>query len=258
MDFFEKYDENPFDDLKWNLPEQQSGVIGVIGGSVGNFRTPVKIAEFLNANYRLKEARVILPDALRPKLPDLPGLVFVGSTETGSFADKDGLITAMDATDFNLIIGDFSKNTITARAIQGAVQDSAKPLLITRDSVDLIAENTDEELFARGDAVFFASLAQVAKLLHAVYYPRVVLLSQPLTQIAETLHKFTLSYKTCIVTLVGGQILVAKNGLVRAVPLEKTGYSSLTMWGGELAAKIAVMNLFNPGKPIEATISALF
>ncbi len=85
-----------------------------------------------------------------------------------------------------------------------------------------------------------------------------ILLSQPLTQIAETLHKFTLSYEVSIITFVGGHILVAKNGLVRAVPLEKTGYSPLTMWSGELAAKIAVMNLFNPGKPIEASVSALF
>ena len=85
-----------------------------------------------------------------------------------------------------------------------------------------------------------------------------ILLSQPLTQIAETLHKFTLSYNSCMITFVGGQILVAKNGLVRAVPIENTSYSPITLWGGELAAKIAVMNLFNPGKPIEASIAALF
>lgn len=258
MDYFEKYDENPFEDLKWNLPEQKSGIVGVVGGSMGNFRTSVKVAEFLNTNYQLKEARVILPDALKSKLPPLPGLVFVGSTETGSFADGDALKTAMDATDFNLVIGDFSKNAITARAVQSACVSSDKPLLITRDSVDLLTENMDDKLLLNGDVMIFASLAQVAKLLHAVYYPRVVLLSQPLTQIAETLHKFTLSYEACIITLVSGQILVAKKGLVRAVPLEKTGFSPLTMWGGELASKIAVSNLFNPAKPIEATISALF
>lgn len=257
MDYFEKYENNPFEDLKWNLPEQRTGVVGVVGGSAGSFRVSVKVAEFLSTTYQLKEARVILPDALKAKLPALPGLVFVGSTETGSFADGDGLKTAMDTADYNLLIGDLSKNNITARAVQSAALSSEKPLLITRDAVDLIAENLDESLLLKGDVTFFASLAQVAKILHAVYYPRVILLSQPLTQIAETLHKFTLSYEICIITLVSGQILVAKNGLVRAIPLEKTGYSPIMMWGGELAAKTAVMNLFNPGKPIEASISAL-
>lgn len=258
MDFFEKYEENPFEDLKWNLPEQRSGVIGVVGGSVGNFRTSVRVTEFLNTSYQLKEARTILPDALKSKLPDLPGLVFAGSTETGAFGDAESLKNAMNATDFNILVGDFSKNAITARIVASVVKDSEKPLLITRDSVDLLTENMTEELLMRGDVIFLASVAQLTKVLHAVYYPRVILLSSPLTQIAETLHKFTLSYSVMIVTFINGQILVAKNGIVKSMPLEKTGYTPLTMWGGELAAEIATMNLFNPGKPIEATISSLF
>ena len=258
MDYFEKLDKNIYSDLKWNLPEQRAGIIGVIGGSSGNFRTSARLSEFLNKSFNLKEVRTVLPDALKSKLPSVPGLVFVGSTETGSFADENGLKSALNATDFNLVIGDLTKNTITARVVASAVQSSEKPLLITRDAVDLAAENMSEELLLNSNLFFLASLTQIAKILHAVYYPRVILLSQPLTQIAETLHKFTLSYNSCMITFVGGQILVAKNGLVRAVPIENTSYSPITLWGGESAAKIAVMNLFNPGKPIEASIAALF
>lgn len=258
MDYFEKLDKNIYSDLKWNLPEQRAGVIGVIGGSSGNFRTSARLSEFLNKSFNLKEVRTVLPDALKSKLPSVPGLVFVGSTETGSFADENGLKSAMDATDFNILIGDLSKNTITTRAVASASQSSEKPLLITRDAIDLIAENMTEEMLLGKDLFFLASLTQVSKILHAVYYPRVILMSQPLTQIAETLHKFTLSYSSCIITFVGGQIIIAKNGLVRAVPIEGTSYSPITLWSGELAAKIAVMNLFNPGRPIEASIAAIF
>lgn len=258
MDYFEKLDKNIYSDLKWNLPEQHAGVLGVIGGSLGNFRTSARLSEFLNKSFNLKEVRTILPDALKSKLSGIPGLVFVGSTETGSFADENGLKSAMDATDFNILIGDLSKNTITARAVASAVQSSEKPLLITRDAVDLIAENMTDRLLEHGDLIIFASMPQLIKIFQSVYYPRMILLSQPLTQIAETLHKFTLSYSATIVTLTNGQILIAKNGLVRAVPIENTSYSPITIWGGELAAKIAVMSLFNPGKPIESVAAALF
>ena len=258
MEYFEKIEDNHYQDLLWNIPEQKTGIVGVIGGNGGSFRTVVKTAEFLSATYPVKEARMILPDALKGKLPDLPGLVFASSTETGSFKDGEELKTAINALDCGILIGDLSKNAVTARAIASAVHSSAKPLLITRDAVDLVAENLTPELLLNENLTFLTSVAQLTKILGAVYYPRMLTMSQPLTQVAETLHKFTLSYGVKIITLVNGQILVAKNGLVRAVALEKTGFSPITLWGGELAAKIAAVNLFSPGKPIEATLAALF
>ena len=85
-----------------------------------------------------------------------------------------------------------------------------------------------------------------------------LLLSQSLVQVAEVLHKFTLSYPVSIITLHNNQILVAKGGEISAMPIEETGYSPIMIWGGELAAKIAALNLFNPHNFIKATISALF
>ena len=103
-----------------------------------------------------------------------------------------------------------------------------------------------------------ASLSQLQKLLRAIYYPKMILMSQSLVQVAEILHKFTLSYPIKIVSLHDGQILVAKNGLVKAVPLEKSGYSPILLWSGELAAKIVAINLYNPNDFIGATICAIF
>ena len=106
--------------------------------------------------------------------------------------------------------------------------------------------------------IIFASVAQLQKLLRAVYYPKMLLMSQSLVQVAEVLHKFTLSYPVHVITLHNEQILVAGNGIVKAVPLAKSDYSPLMIWGGEMAAKMVGMNLYNPGKTIEAIVGAVF
>jgi hypothetical protein len=224
---------------------------------VQNFRTVVRVAEILS-KYPIENVNVILPDALKNKLPPVPGLVFLKSTDTGSFADKDELVMALDKADYNLIVGDFSKNAITARAVTDAYEKTKRPLLITRDAVDLIADNQPERVLLNQQIVLMASMVQLQKLLKAVYYPKMLLLSAPLVQIAEILHKFTLSYPVAIITLHSDQVLVAWAGNVSAVPIEKTGYSPLTIWGGELAVKIVANNLFNPNNFMDATVSSLF
>ena len=257
MDYFKKYEENPAEDLRWNIPEQKQGMMALIGGNGQNFRSVVKTAEWLS-NYSLKDTNIVLPDVLKGKLPPVPGLVFLKSTETGSFADEKELLQALNAADYNLLIGDLSKNAVTARAVGSACASSEKPLLITRDAIDLVAENQPERTLMNEQLVLMASVAQLQKLLRAVYYPKMLMMSQSLIQVAEVLHKFTLSYPVAIVSLHNGQILVAQSGNVAAVPLEKTGHSPITLWQGDLAAKIAVYNLFNPNNFINATVCALF
>ena len=130
--------------------------------------------------------------------------------------------------------------------------------LITRDSVDLLVENQPDRWLMNENLIIFASVAQLQKLLRAVYYPKMLLMSQSLVQVVEVLHKFTLSYPVCVVTLHNEQILVAGNGLIKAVPLAKSGYSPLMLWSGEMAAKIAGMNLYNPSRVVDATACAVF
>ena len=86
--------------------------------------------------------------------------------------------------------------------------------------------------------ILMGSVMQLTKLLRAVYYPKMLLASQSLVQVAEVLHKFTLSYPVGIVTLHNGQILVAKDGMVKAVELSHSGYSPIMVWGGEIPATI--------------------
>ena len=121
--------------------------------------------------------------------------------------------------DFNLIIGDLSKNAITGKSITNVCKDSEKPILITRDTIDLITENQLEKILLNEKIMIFGSLVQMQKILRAVYYPKVLLLSQSLIQVADALHKFTLSYPTSIITLHNGQIIIAKNGKASIISL---------------------------------------
>ena len=257
MDYFEKLEKNPYEDAKWNVPERKHGTINVIGGNLQNFRTEIKIAEFLGEKYPVEKINLVLPDSLKNKLPPLDNFVFAPATENGSFAESQELLDVFGAADSNLVLGDLSRNNVTGKAIAGACRKSEKMTLVTRDAVDLVAENGADRLLMNENLIFLASIPQLIKLLKAVYYPKMLLQSQSLVQVAEVLHKFTLSYPAQIITLHSGQILVAHNGAVKAVTLEMTGYSPITIWGGELAAKIVALNLYNPNSFIPASISAI-
>lgn len=257
MDYFKKIDSKPSDDLLWNVPERKQGSVNIIGGNGQNFRTPVKIAEFLGEKYPVETINVVLPDALQKKLPPLPNFVFLPSTDSGSFSGE-GLNKAMNSADFNLIAGDISKNSITGQAVAGALKIAEKMTLVSRDAVDIVAENSPERVLMNENLIFFASVPQLIKLLRAVYYPKMLLMGSSLIQTAEVLHKFTLSYPVSIITFHNDQIIIAASGEVVAVPLEKTGYSALTLWNGELAAKITALNLYNPNNFISSCVAALF
>ena len=254
MEYFEKLESNPYEDLRWNVPERKQGIVNVIGGNAQSFRSEVKVAEYLMGAYPLQEVRVVMPDKLKGKLPPLPNFVFVPSTDSGSFAESQELLNAFGASDYNLVLGDLSHNAVTGRAVASACKITEKMTLVTRDTVDLAAENMPERVLMNENIVLMASVAQLQKLLRAVYYPKMLLMSSSLVQVAETLHKFTLSYLVSVVTLHNEQVLVAHNGVVKAMALKSTGYSPMMFWGGEAAVKIVGMNLYNPNRFIEATV----
>ncbi|MBQ2660449.1 hypothetical protein IJF86_03485 [Candidatus Saccharibacteria bacterium] len=254
--YWQKQEKPLFGEMVWNLPEQKQGSVAVLGGNAQSFSSVNRAAGVLSNKFPVKEVFSLLPDALRSKIPPVPNVEFFPSTESGSFRKTSEISYALNKSDIGLLIGDFSRNSETAVAIAQAIVDTEKPLILTRDTVDLVL-NDAMEIVKKENLIFVCSMAQLQKFFRAIYYPKVILLSMPLLPVVEALHKFTITYKMTILTLHQGQILVAKDGNVVSTPLEKTKYSPLSMWSGELAAKIAAFNLFNPGKELEATAAAI-
>lgn len=257
--YWQKQERPLFEDLLWNIPEQKTGHIEIIGGNSQNFHTTIRVAELLERAFPLRKVSLLIPDALRGKLPPLANIDYAVSTTSGSFAKSPSLDHAFTSADFILLPGDLSKNSATAIALSNALaqsSDTPKPLLLTRDAVDLLAPNA-ELILTRPGVFLIASMLQLQKIFRAVYYPKMIMLSQPLVPVIETLHKFTLTYETTILTFHENQIIVASHGNITTTPLATTDYSPITLWSGQLAAHVTALNLYNPHKPLEATTAAI-
>ena len=254
--YWKKQDKPLFSDLSWNLPEQKSGSISVIGGNSQSFSVVNRISSKLARDYPVRDVISVLPDSLKKSLPPVPGLVFCPSTTSGGFAKSSEITHALQSSDYNLIVGDLSKNSETAVAIADAVAVTEKPTIIARDSVDLLTSDMPR-LVEKGNITLICSMAQLQKIFRAVYYPKVLLLSMPILPVVEALHKFTLSYPCTILTLHEGLILTARDGEIYSTKLTQTHYSPLSLWDGSLAADIAALHLYSPSKPLESATAAL-
>jgi hypothetical protein len=258
MNYWHKQSEKPlFPDIEWNKPEQKTGNLLIIGGNSSGFMG-VNAAVAATNDLPLKSVSAYLPDSLKSKLPPTPNLFFAPSTDSGGFAKsaKEPLFNMRLKSDKILLVGDFGKNSETAVTLADLAMNLEKPLLLTRDTIDLVLEDMTK-IIEKPALTLLATLPQLQKLFRALYYPKVILLSMPLTPLLETLHKFTITYETTIITLHQNQIIIAKNGEVITTPLTSTAYTPLTLWSGALAAKIAAYQIWNPEKPLEAASTSL-
>lgn len=247
------------EELAWNFPEQKAGEVVILGGSSAGFSTEVKLAEYINRRLPFfGEVKNVFPESLKTKFPGgFPSLEFVPATESGGVARSAELYNSLLKAELAIFSGDFSRNSETAIAVVETLKRNDEVLtVLTRDTIDLVGPEM-ERVLERENLVLVGSMAQMQKVLKAVYYPRPLLLSQPLFPIVETLHKFTLSYSVMILTFHEGQVLAAADGKVVSVPIEATEYSPITLWGGEVAAKAGAFLRFNPKKRVESLVAGL-
>ena len=251
-DYWKKLDHIVDDSILWNIPEQKTGRIAVIGGNLENCMVEIKNTEFLNS-LPIKSANLLLPSALQGKLPAFASVYFADSTSSGSFENF-----ALDS-DLVFFSGDFSKNSITEIAIIDTLRKlhENQLVVVTRDTVDLISADI-QGILERKNLILMASLVQLQKIFRAALYPKMILLSMPIFPIIETLHKFTLSYPCTILTFHQNQIILASAGTVYTIPINQTNYTPLTLWSGTLACKISTLALWNPTNLLNAAECAIF
>ncbi len=256
LSYWQKQVKPLFPDLTWNIPEQKTGNVSVVGGNAQSFANVVRTAEFLANHFPIKHVTTILPEVLRSKVPSSENINFATATTSGAFAKSYTLDHAFSTADAVLLAGDLSRNAETAIAISAAINNSESPLVITRDAIDLIAP-TAGQILNRPQLTIIGSMVQLQKVLRGAYYPRMITLTQPLVPLIETLHKFTLSYPVTVLTFHQEQVVVAHGGKVSTTNIAATNYSPISLWSGQLAARITALNLFNPYKSFEATTAAV-
>lgn len=245
-----------FSDIEWQRPEHKSmaGKLLIIGGNKLGFAA---VAQAYNdaLTAGVGECRAILPDALKSVIDKFAlDCVYVPTNPSGGMS-KDALQPLESSAawaDAMLLIGDTGRNSETAILLEKLLSRSPKPALITRDAVDLLRNNT-AQLLERPNTTFVVSLAQLQKMLQAVYYPKTILFSMQLTTLVETLHKFTISYPAIIVVFHQNQLIVAHDGRVSTTPWEEV----MMIWRGSVAAKASVYWLQNLSKPFEAITTSI-
>lgn len=245
-----------FPDVEWNRPERRdlAGKLGIMGGSSLSFAAAAesyKIAKETGAG----EVRVLLPDALRSKIPaSMVDVTFGATTPSGGLAaDAKIDVTALQAwADVLLLCGDAGKNSQTAILYEELVASYERPIVLTRDAVDLL-QNSAAAVLSNPDVVLVLSFSQLQRLFRAVYYPKMLTFSMQLAQFVETLHKFTVTYPVTIVTLHAEQLIIARGGDV----ITQHWTDPMRIWRGHTAAKAASYLLWTPQAPLKAVAASV-
>lgn len=245
-----------FPDIEWSKPEQrsQAGRLGIIGGNKLGFAGVAEAYSVALASG-VGEVRVLLPDALKRTIPNvITDTVFAPTTPSGSLASSalPEMKALGDWATGVLLAGDAGRNSETAVAYEQFISQYTRPLIVTRDAIDLI-KNSPKLLIDRPDTLVVASFAQIQKLFQGAYYPKVLTFSMQLLQIVEALHKFTITYPCTLVTLHRDQIIIASDGQVVTQDFSEP----MRIWRGETAAKMASYWLWNPSQPLEASSASL-
>ncbi len=245
-----------FPDIQWNKPEQKSraGKLVIIGGNKLGFMAvsdAFRVANELGAG----QIRALLPDALKKAVPmSSDDMLFIPSNMSGGFS-KDAipeLLAAAGWGDAVLLVGDMGRNSETAMACERLLDAFSGHLIVTRDAVELL-KPVAQRLVNRNKTTLVLSFAQLQKLFQGVYYPRILSFSMQLMQLADALHKFTVTYPATIVTFHQNQLVVAHGGEVVTQEFD----DPMLIWRGITATKAACYLLWTPSKPLEA-ITASF
>jgi len=245
-----------FPDIEWSRPEQKTsrGRLGIIGGNKLGF---AGVAESYSTalNTGAGEVRVLLPDCLRKSIPaSMTDVIFAPCNPSGSLS-RDALpdLTALGTwASCLLLAGDAGRNSETAIAYSDLIRNYTGQLVITRDAVDLV-KNDSEALVNRPNTTLIVSFAQLQKIFQAVYYPKMLTFSMQLLQLVEALHKFTVTYPVTIAVLHRDTLIVAHDGQVVTTKWE----TPLAIWRGITAARAATYLMWTPSQPLHAIATSL-
>lgn len=245
-----------FPNVEWNKPEQKTkaGRLGIIGGNKLGFAS-VADSYATALKTGAGEVRILLPDNLKKAIPPIISEVIFGASNPSGSLAKEALaeMTALGAWASELLlIGDAGRNSETAILYEDFVRNYHGPLTVTRDAIDLLRNNS-AILVDRPDTLLIASFAQLQKIFQNIYYPKILTFSMQLSNLVETLHKFTITYPVCLAVLHQDHIVVAAGGQITTTPCT----DPMKIWRGTTATNAATYWLWDLSKPLESVTASL-
>lgn len=245
-----------YPDIEWSKPEQRSqrGRLGIIGGNKLGF---TGVAESYKTALQIGagEVRVLLPDILKKSIPPVMTDVIYGSSNPSGGLGKEAIVELKALGNWAtgiLMIGDAGRNSETSILYEDFIREYKNPLTITRDAIDLIKNNSNL-IIERPNTLIVASFAQLQKIFQSVYYPKVLTFNMQLTNLVESLHKFTITYPINISVLHKDILLVASNGEVTSTPWSKP----TDIWSGKTATNATAYWLWNQSKTLQSITTSL-
>lgn len=245
-----------FPDIEWGKPEQQKsrGRLGIVGGNKLGF---AGVAEAYSTALLAGagEVRVLLPDCLRSSIPKTMTDVVFGACNPSGSLSREAMpeVHALSAWATGILLaGDAGRNSETAIAYSDLIREYNGLLVITRDAVDLVKNDT-EALVNRPNTALVVSFAQLQKIFQAVYYPKILTFSMQLLQLVEAVHKFTITYPVTLTVLHRDTLVVAHDGQVVTTKWD----NPMAIWRGVTAARAASYLLWTPAQPLESIVTSL-
>lgn len=245
-----------FPDIEWSKPERrdQAGKLLIIGGNKLGFSA---VAE----NYQqaletgVGQVKVLVPDCLKGTIPStLLDVIFAACTPSGGLSKESlpELMATSEWADATLLIGDAGRNAETSLAYEEFIRNYYKPLVVTRDAIDLV-RNNPSLLVDRPDTLLVASFAQIQKLFSGVYYPKILTFNMQLLQLVDILHKFTVTYPCTIMTLHANMLIIAHSGNV----ITQDWSEPMAIWRGTIATQAASYWLWNQSDVLKAAATSI-
>lgn len=247
-----------YPNIEWQKPEQKAlaGKLLIIGGNTHGFAAVAQAYQDA-VKAGVGECRVVLPDSLKKSIdPSVLDCVFVPANQSGGVSREglNSLKAAVSWADGVLFIGDAGRNSETAIVYEELLRQFPDKLaVITRDAADLL-KATWPQLLDREQTLLILTLAQLQKVFQSVYYPKTILFSMQLTNLVETLHKFTITYPAAIVVFHNGQLVVAQSGKVTSTQWEEP----MMIWRGSVAAKASVYATWHKSQLLPAITTSFF
>src|SRR3989338_4805223 len=183
-----------FPDLLWSRPEskQNRGKLLIIGGNAHGFAVPAEAYnEAINAD--VGTARVLLPNVLQKTVGSILEVAeYAPSTPSGSFNQK-ALAQMLDFGDWAdgiLIAGELGRNAETAAVLEKFIGKTGKPVVVTRDGIDIFNSSPDSVL-NRDNTALVLTLAQLQRLAQEVKFIEPLTFDMGLLRIVSWIHDFT-------------------------------------------------------------------